>query len=133
MLYFIKDTCCWVMLLLSSALKILPLAAATQQTQPYFQSCRGGFCCRGWRGEKNDARQNASPWLRSQIQGRICPPAPWVLPAVPVCDAASGSVHHPSEACIPQWQNTCALPLSLHSLVCSALGEILAGCFLLFT
>lgn len=57
MLSFVKDICCRVMSLLSIALKILPLTAATQQTGPYFQSCGEGFCCRGWRTEKNDTRQ----------------------------------------------------------------------------
>ena len=34
----------------------------------------------------------------------LLPGKPRVLPAVLVCDAASRSVHHPSEACIPQLQ-----------------------------
>lgn len=60
MFYFIKDISFSVLLLVSIALKILPLAGATQKSGSFFQSCRGEFFGRRWRGEKNDMRENAS-------------------------------------------------------------------------
>lgn len=61
MFYFMKDISFSVLLLVSIALKILPLAEATQKSGPFFQSrVQRFFFCREWRGEKNDIRENAS-------------------------------------------------------------------------
>lgn len=103
---------------------------------PEFQSCRGEFFCRGWRGEKNDTRENASQWLMSPRQAaHVLLSVPWLLPAELVCVAGVGEgwgawpapQRHAFHNCTHIWAP------ARHSLAHIALGEILAGCFLFFT
>lgn len=129
------------LLLGAVALNTLPLAGATWQRRPYFRDVRRGCCCRAWgREEKeNEARHNAPCWLTGWMQRQ----------GLPTCSL--WALISPSRACVgrSKWslpQGECAPPLrgmhnttptqcthlSLLLFTLCALGEILAGCFLLF-
>lgn len=109
--------------------------------RPYFPRWEVGGCCSVWgREEKeNQARHNAPCWLMGWIQRQGLPTCSlWALVSPIRACVGCSNWGLPQGECAPPLRGmhnttlTQCTPLSLLLFTLRALGEILAGCFLLF-